>query len=235
MNNKNIKSNNYCNLNSIIYLSTVDWNGHSSITLFFNGCSFNCKYCYNLDCLTEKKKVSLNFIKNEIKKSIKFISSVVFLGGEPLEQIDSIIELAKYSKENNLLVGIHTNGFNTNGIIRLIALNIVDKFFVDIKAPFNNNKYFNIIQNKNIEKIIDNIKKSIIYIDSSSIELELKTTIIPMISGSKEDILEIANWINNNIKNKNKTTYILQQGITNTTKNKNIMKLKECNITDINQ
>lgn len=187
------KGKSYCNLNSIIHLSTVDWHGHSSITLFLNGCSFNCQYCYNSSCLNSNRKVLLINIYSEILKSKPYISSVVFLGGEPLNQLEIIIKIAAFSKRNNLLVGLHTNGSNTTNINTLIQLKLIDKYFIDIKAPFNYIKYLKVINIKQktyskINKIILNIQNSIKLIDLSTSQLELKTTIFPSIIGTKNEI-----------------------------------------------
>ena len=214
-----------CNINSIIYFSTVDWHGHSSITLFFNNCPFRCCYCYNESCIYGKKHTLIKTIKKEIFKSKKYVKSIVFLGGEATIQIESLIQLALFSKKNNLLVGLHTNGYYIKNIKKLIKLGIIDKYFVDIKAPFNEKRYRNIINiHTHKKKIIKNIIESIKMIDLSNSELELKTTLFPNIVGTKNDIIKISEWIDKYILFKNKTTFVLQQGIPNNTLDKKLRK-----------
>ena len=230
-NNKILKKK-YCNLNSIIYFSTVDWHGHSSITLFFNKCSFRCSYCYNTSCISGKKNILIKTIKKEILKSKGYVRSIVFLGGEATMQLESLIKLATFSKKNNFLVGLHTNGYYLNNIKKLIRLNIIDKFFVDIKAPLNYKKYSH-VTNKYTKDIINNISQSIKIIDSSTSELELKTTLFPTIIGTEKDIIEISKWINKYIKFKNKTTYVLQQGIPDNTLDKKLRNINPCTDSQI--
>lgn len=234
-----LKSNNvkHCNLNSIIHFSTVDWHGHSSITLFFNKCQFRCQYCYNFSCFYENKNIQIDYIENEISKASKFVNCIVFLGGEPLIQLNQIIKIACFAKKYKMLIGIHTNGYNYKNIKKLIKLNIIDKFFIDIKCSFEPKKYLRVIQTNvnylNIKKVIRHIKKSIKSINNSNSELEIKTTIFPTISGTKNDIINISKWIKENISIKNKVTYVLQQGLVDNSFNKKLQYLNKCSSDDI--
>ncbi|MBZ3935685.1 anaerobic ribonucleoside-triphosphate reductase activating protein [Methanimicrococcus blatticola] len=199
------------NVGGVVPLSTVDWHGKSAVVVFLNGCSFRCGYCHNYDLLTKSNPTDLDLVKKRIMESKPFISSVVFLGGEPLMQGDAVEEIAVFSKENGLLVGIHTNGYYPETVSLLIEKNLADKFFVDIKAPFEKEIY-----NKTVgvqaENIIERIQETIQIIDKSPAELEIKTTVFPEIVGTKEQIADISKWMNENIRQKTKLTYVLQQG-----------------------
>lgn len=203
------------NIGGIVPLSTVDWHGKSSVVLFLNGCPFRCGYCHNYNLLAQNCPTELSRVKKRILESKPFISSVVFLGGEPLMQGDAVEEIAVFAKENGLFVGIHTNGFYPDAVKNLIDKNLADKFFIDIKAPFEQEIYgktIGVISGSIFEKMIPNIQKTLEIVDKSSVDLEIKTTVFPKVVGTKEQIDSISKWINENILQKQKMTYVLQQG-----------------------
>ncbi|MDV0445038.1 7-carboxy-7-deazaguanine synthase [Methanimicrococcus sp. At1] len=199
------------NVGGVVPLSTVDWHGKSSVVVFLNGCPFRCGYCHNYDLLTKSNPTDLELVKKRIMESKPYVSAVVFLGGEPLMQEDAVLEIAAFAKENNLLVGIHTNGFYPETAAALIEKNLADKFFIDIKAPLEIEIYEKTVGAKN-EKMIERIQETLRLADGSAAELEIKTTVFPESVGTKDQIEEISKWMNENIKQKQKLTYVLQQG-----------------------
>lgn len=198
------------NVGGVVPLSTVDWHGKSAAVIFLNGCPFRCGYCHNYDLLEKSNPTDLELVKKRVAESKPFISAVVFLGGEPLMQGEAVSEIAEFAKEQGLQIGIHTNGFYPKTVAALIENKLADKFFVDIKASFD--KSYEKTVGIQSNAVISNIQKSIQIIDESPAELEIKTTVFPEIVGSKSDIDNISKWMNKNIKNKSKLTYILQQG-----------------------
>jgi len=199
------------NIGGIVPLSTVDWHGRSSVVVFFNGCPFHCGYCHNYDLLTQSNPIDLESVKKKIAESKPYVSAVVFLGGEPLLQCGAAVEISRFAQENNLLVGIHTNGYYPKAVQYLIENKLADKFFVDIKAPFNESAYQKTIAFSS-DKTISNIQETIRIIDKSPLDLEIKTTVFPKSVGSETDIASIADWIHANVFEKQKLTYVLQQG-----------------------
>ena len=179
------------NFGGIIPLSTVDWHGRSSIVIFLNGCPFNCSYCHNSDLLKKFNPTDSEIIKKRILESKPFISSVVFLGGEPLLQNEAVEELAAFAKSQNLFVGVHTNGFYPEAVSSLIQKNLADQFFIDIKAPFEADFYETIIQIPSDQAIL-NIQKSLQIVDQSPVGLEIKTTVFPKTIGFADDIPKIS-------------------------------------------
>jgi len=136
----------WMNLNKIEPISTVDYPGKSACVIFFNGCNFKCGHCYNKQTWVGMNLISTDKVKAEISSYIPFISAVVFSGGEPTEQIEPLIELCKFSKEQGLIVGIETNGSHPEGLHRLKPY--VDKIFLDLKAPINDCKKYAYITQK---------------------------------------------------------------------------------------
>ncbi|AKB30669.1 Ribonucleotide reductase of class III (anaerobic), activating protein [Methanosarcina siciliae C2J] len=204
-------------------LSTLDWTGKSAVTIFFRGCPLRCPYCQNYPYLEGVSLVELDFLKEQIKISKPFVSAVVFSGGEPLMQ-EAIIPLAEFAKILGLAVGVHTNGCYPERAAELVERKLVDKFFIDVKAPLDDPELYgkvagwveykeaSIAVKKNPEEITAAVAKTIETADTSGLELELRTTLIRDLIGNEREISRIAAWISEQVKNK-EVTYVLQQGI----------------------
>lgn len=201
-------------------ISTLDWRGKAAVTIFLQGCPLRCPYCQNHPYLEEPCNiVELNFVKEQIKKSKPFVSAVVFSGGEPLMQA-AVVSLAEFVREMGLAIGIHTNGCYPEMARELVERKLVDKFFIDVKAPPDNPGLYGKVVGcgeyeavkKTPEEITASVIKTIEIADSCGLELELRTTLIRDFIGTGEEISSIASWISEHVKNR-EVTYVLQQGI----------------------
>ncbi len=200
-------------------LSTLDWRGKAAVTIFFRGCPLRCPYCQNHSYLEKPALVELDFIKEQIKRSKPFVSTVVFSGGEPLMQ-KAVVPLAEFAKGIGLLVGIHTNGCYPEMASELVERKLVDKFFIDVKAPPDNPGLYGKVAGcgeyeavkKTPEEITASVIKTIEVANSCEMGLELRTTLIRDFIGTGEEVASIAFWISEHVKNR-EVTYVLQQGI----------------------
>jgi len=203
-------------------ISTLDWTGKAAVTIFFRGCPLRCPYCQNHPYLEGPGLVELDFVKEKIKTSKPFVSAVVFSGGEPLMQ-EAVIPLAEFAKNLGLAVGIHTNGCYPERVAELVERKLVDKFFIDVKAPLDDpelygkvagceNRGEDINPSRTAEEITAAVAKTVEVADASGLEMELRTTVIRDFIGSEKEISLIAAWVSENVKNKG-ATYVLQQGI----------------------
>ncbi|MCE8422548.1 MAG: anaerobic ribonucleoside-triphosphate reductase activating protein [Candidatus Methanoperedens sp.] len=139
----------------IIPISTIDWYGRSASVVFFNGCNFNCLYCSNNKFIEVANRLEPLFKKGnvvvieEIEKHIldakNFISAVVFSGGEPTAHFEELQHLAGFAKKEGLLVGIETNGYYPERLEKLIKKRLLDKIFLDVKAPLNDMQKYKMI------------------------------------------------------------------------------------------
>jgi pyruvate formate lyase activating enzyme len=193
-------------------ISTVDWTGRSVISIFLGGCPFKCSYCHNHGFIAFNNPTEISKIKKQIDESRPFISGVIFSGGEPLMQ-SGIIDLIRHARASGLAVGVHTNGCYPEKVRYLMQRSYVDKFFIDIKAPFNKpEKYSEIIgcdleQTKEfISDIISSIKIA------SETELELRTTVVKSVLDTKSEINAISLWVKDYLYGRN-VSYVIQQGI----------------------
>ncbi len=76
--------------------SFIDVPDRIAVAIYFSGCSIRCKECQN-SILWERNDdtlTSMNEVLSKIKSNL-LAESVVFLGGEPTDQMDFLIELCK--------------------------------------------------------------------------------------------------------------------------------------------
>lgn len=79
-----------------ICTSFIDYPDHTSIAIYLSGCSLRCPHCQNKE-LWEKENgtlMSLDQVLEKVKEH-PLADSVVFLGGEPTDQMDFLIALCK--------------------------------------------------------------------------------------------------------------------------------------------
>ena len=102
------------------------------VTIFMQGCTFNCRKCFNPE--THDFCGGKDFNDLVIEKLINlaredYIAGLSILGGEPLhpKNIDGTIKLAKTFKEKipNKTIWVWT-GFNYNEIVNKDILNYID-------------------------------------------------------------------------------------------------------------
>jgi pyruvate formate lyase activating enzyme len=196
------------NYGGFVPLSTVDWRGRSVCTVFLRGCTLQCSYCQNEAIQTGEDYRTTDEIMEMIRGSAKFISGVVFSGGEPTLQRDALIELAGRVKMMNLAVGVHTNGFFPETLKALIEQRLVDKIALDYKTRWEGfSKRWEGFSNIPKSSYRANVRKSInicrrAFLDKTLPEFEVVVTVFP---GNEEDAKDIAEEIGN-------LPFVLQQG-----------------------
>lgn len=208
------------NYGSCVPISTVDWHGHVSVVLFLRNCPFRCPYCHNYEILSSPGLTDISVLEAAIRKSKPFVSSVVLSGGEPLMQKQAVMHLARLAKKNGLLVGIHTNGFYPLALEELAEEKLVDKVFIDIKAPLDDaGSYAGIIGWGTSQEIradpqdaIRNISDSVLLVIRNGVELELRTTVFRGFMGDEHDVRKIAASIFSLTGDRN-VPYVIQQGL----------------------
>ena len=127
----------YAKVHSIESFGTVDGPGIRFV-LFLQGCHLECKYCHNRDTwdINGGTYSSLDDIFNKIKKYKNYImpnGGVTVTGGEPLLQVNFLIELFKKLKEEKIHTCIDTSGVvSINENIKEV-LKYTDLVLLDIK------------------------------------------------------------------------------------------------------
>ncbi len=121
---------------------TVDGPGIRYV-LFMQGCPMRCLYCHNPDTwkIGGGEDVTVDEVISEYKKNEPFYKNggITVTGGEPLLQVDFLIELFRRAKEENIHTCIDTSGVtysetNTEYLLKLDELmKYTDLVMLDIK------------------------------------------------------------------------------------------------------
>jgi pyruvate formate lyase activating enzyme len=183
------------NFGGFVPLSTVDWRGRSVCTVFLRGCPLQCSYCQNEAIQTGEDFRTTDEVMEMIAGSAKFISGVVFSGGEPTLQKEALIDLAARVRKAGLAVGVHTNGFYPETLRALISDRLVDKVALDYKTRWEGfTKRWEGFSNIGKTSYRANVRKSIAlcrkaFEDGSLPEFEIVVTVFP---GNEQDAVDIA-------------------------------------------
>ena len=186
-------------------ISSVEFHGNMSLVLFMSGCPLTCRYCHNVELLEDKTEKSFEEIKHEIDSSADFLDAVVISGGEPLMQIDALIEIFRYVRQIGLKTKLDTSGIYPDRIKQLLDLNLLDFVSLDVKTTFS--KYRKITGSN----VGFQVKKSMELINADDdVHLEIRTTYVPTLH-TKKDIINLVDEIEADI-------YTIQQF-----RNKNVL------------
>jgi pyruvate formate lyase activating enzyme len=182
-------------IHSFETFGTVDGPG-TRFVIFFQGCPLRCKYCHNPDTweYDGAKEYTVEEVVSEILKYKKYYSKggVTATGGEPLVQIDFLIELFKELKKHGLHTAVDTNGFlfdKNNEDKYLKLLEVTDLFLLDLKH-INNEKHLYLTgkSNKNILKFAE-------FLSDNNKETWIRHVVVPDITTQEEDLQELKKFI----------------------------------------
>ncbi|HUV02141.1 MAG TPA: anaerobic ribonucleoside-triphosphate reductase activating protein [Desulfobacteria bacterium] len=172
------------NLGGIVSFSTIDWRGKAAMVIFLSGCPLRCIYCQNSQLLEEANSVDAEEIEAEITKSKDFIDAVVLSGGEPFMQPHAVEAIARFAKKHALLVAAQTCGFYPSVVESMLKKNLIDKIFLDIKAPLADEKLYEGIARAS--GVAERVKSTLEVCIRSDIDLEIVTTVFKNFVGLEE-------------------------------------------------
>ena len=182
-------------IHSFETLGAVDGPGIRFI-LFMQGCSLRCKFCHNRDTwdCNSGNEYTVDEIYEKILRYKNYFTvsggGVTVSGGEPLLQVDFVLELFKKLKQAGISTAIDTSGMFdiTDKIKELIDL--TDLFLVDIKC-INEDICKDLVGRSN-KKELDFIK----YLDSIGKEIWIRQVIVPGITDKEDDLYKLRDFIN---------------------------------------
>lgn len=129
-------------IHSFESFGTVDGPGVRFV-VFLQGCPMRCLYCHNPDTWQSNagKEMSAQEVFSQIKKYKNYIAKggVTISGGEPLLQIDFVIELLRLVKQAGFHTAVDTSGIMFQKENRTLLhkydqlLEVCDLFLLDIK------------------------------------------------------------------------------------------------------
>ncbi|MEH7384436.1 pyruvate formate-lyase-activating protein [Bacillus sp. JJ1521] len=186
-------------IHSIETCGTVDGPGLRYV-IFTQGCLLRCQFCHNPDTwkLNMGKEMSVSEIINDIKTYLPFFQAsgggVTVSGGEPLLQLDFLIELFKECKK----LGIHTTIDSSGGCFtrslqfmeRLEELlTLTDLILLDIKE-IDSAKHKELTGMSN-EHILDFAQ----YLSDKNVPVWIRHVLVPTISDNDEDLTKLSEFI----------------------------------------
>ena len=167
--------------------------------VFMQGCPLRCKFCHNPDTWELKKGTEMTadelialYMKN---KAFYTKGGITVTGGEPLLQIDFLLELFTKAKQN----GIHTC-IDTSGIIyspdndsyneKLTKLmKLTNLVMLDIKH-IDSNKHKELTGHYN-----ENILAFAEFVDSMGVEICIRHVVVESITDSADDLKALGRFI----------------------------------------
>lgn len=177
-------------IDSFETFSTLDGPGIRTV-VFLNGCKLRCLFCHNPEMWNLKEK---NFTPEEIVQKIlrnkpyfKNGGGVTFSGGEPLLQIDFLIETCKLLKNENIHIALDTAGVGLGNYDEILSL--VDLVIFDIKALDDVN-YMEMTGNKICESL-----KFLECCQKHNKKMWIRQVIVPGINDSESYIDALASFI----------------------------------------
>lgn len=190
-------------VNSIETFGLVDGPGIRTV-IFLNGCKLRCLYCHNPETW---KMGELNYTTEELIAKIirnkpyfkRNNGGVTFSGGEPLLQIDFLIDICKKLKEENIHIALDTAGVGIGKYEEILSL--VDLVILDIKHP-NKDGY-----KKLTGTTIDESEKFIEYLNKSNKPVWIRQVIVPGIMDNETYLTELADYLKK-IKNIEKFEFL---------------------------
>lgn len=161
-------------------ITTNDWLGRISLTIYMSGCNLRCRFCYNKGLLNARngKYYSDKEIENIIINHQNLADNVVFTGGEPTLQPTDLKKACEIAKKRGYDVMLNTNGTNSDVIKDLLKNKLVDKVAMDVKTRLDNDAYFDLTS---CGEVIRDIEETMLLCNIHQIPLEVRTTVVPTI------------------------------------------------------
>ena len=182
-------------IHSIQTFGTVDGPGVRFV-VFFQGCPMRCQYCHNPDTwdMGEGKEKSVDEILEMFERNRSFYKTggITATGGEPMAQMEFLIELFTKAKAMGVHTCLDTSGFlfqEGERLERLMA--VTDLVMLDIKhideeahIDLTGCSNYNIL---NFAKYLDNIQKP----------MWVRHVVVPGITFEEESLKEFGAFLKN--------------------------------------
>lgn len=190
------------NIHSFESFGTLDGPGIRFV-VFMQGCTMRCLYCHNPDAweFTESIQASVDEILEKYDRVKEFLKNggITVTGGEPLCQIDFIIELFKRAKEKDIHTALDTSGvtFDKNNTEKFDELlKYTDLVMLDIKH-IDNEEHIKLTKHPN-----KNILNFALYLSEKQIPIWIRHVVVPTITYNEVYLKKLGEFMAqlNNIK-----------------------------------
>jgi pyruvate formate lyase activating enzyme len=165
--------------------------------VFFQGCSARCLYCQNPDTWEELagKSVSAEEIMAKLGKCLPYIISskggITISGGEPLLQIDFLLELFRLCKDKRIHTAVDTSAFyRPQDELKLPALlALTDLFIVDIKATDKD------LHKRLTSKELNEVIRFIALLEDNKKQYWIRYVLVPGLNDTEQDLRKLGDLV----------------------------------------
>ncbi len=178
---------------------TVDGPGIRFV-IFMKGCPLRCKYCHNPDTWTQENSLEYE-VEDVLNEALKYKGyfrnggGVTVSGGEPLLQIDFVIELFKLLKSKGVHTALDTSGiiFNKDNKDLLNKFDELIKYtdlvLLDIKH-IDNDEHIK-LTGKDNKSILDFAK----YLSDNNVHVWIRHVLVPDITLNDDYLIKLRKFI----------------------------------------
>ena len=178
-------------VDSIESFGLVDGPGIRTV-IFLSGCRLRCKYCHNPEMWVKGKE---NYTSDELVKKIlrnkpyfrRNHGGVTFSGGEPLLQIDFLLEICPILKKEGIHITLDTAGVGIGKYDELLPY--VDLVLLDIK---------HITKEGYLDLTGQSMDEFYIFVDSlnkSNTKVWIRQVVIPEVNDNTQYIKDLAKFL----------------------------------------
>ena len=186
-------------IHSLESFGTVDGPGVRFV-VFVQGCPMRCAYCHNPDTweMNAGTEMEPAYIIEQYERNISFYKDggITVTGGEPLMQVDFLIDLFTLAKEKNIHTCIDTSGIaykktsTPEWLGKLDHLmTLTDLVMLDIKH-IDPEKHKELTSQPN-----DGILAFLAYLDEKKIDVWLRHVVVPTITDDDKYLFELGYFI----------------------------------------
>ena len=185
-------------IHSLESFGTVDGPG-TRFVVFVQGCPMRCAYCHNPDTweMTGGKIMEASEIIEQYERNRPFYKNggITVTGGEPLMQVDFLIELFTLAKEKEIHTCIDSSGiaFNRDNAPFVKKLDhlmtLTDLVMLDIKH-IDPEKHFELTGQPNAG-ILDFAR----YLDEKGVDMWIRHVVVPGITDQDEYLYQLGYFI----------------------------------------
>ena len=182
-------------IHSIETFGTVDGPGVRFV-VFFQGCVLRCQYCHNPDTwsfnLGTEYEASSIIEKMKRNKEFYLTGGITATGGEPMCQIDFLIELFSLAKKEGIHTCLDTSGvmFDKAKLEKIDRLlDVTDLVMLDIKQ-MDEKKHIALTGKPNAN-ILDFAK----YISKKGNKLRIRYVLVPTLTDDECDLISLGSFL----------------------------------------
>ena len=186
-------------IHSLESFGTVDGPG-TRFVVFVQGCPMRCAYCHNPDtwAMTGGKQIEVSEIIEQYERNKPFYANgggITVTGGEPLMQVDFLIDFFTIAKQNNVHTCIDSSGIafkpnNTEFIKKLDKLmELTELVMLDIKH-IDPEKHKELTSQPN-----DGILAFAEYLNKKNVDMWIRHVVVPGLTDDDKYLYDLGYFI----------------------------------------